>query len=132
MGRRINVVLLIGPVVLAHAVRRNLEWPVLHNGNQVYDKAGKPVAENRLGVEPFTPHDLRHTAATFMSQIGFMDEIIDAVLNHTKHGIIKTYNLNKYVAEKQQALEAWERKIKSMITGKENKVIPITAGKKAA
>lgn len=117
---------------LAHAVRRNLEWPILHNGNPIYDKTGKPVTENRLGVDPFTPHDLRRTAATFLSQIGFMDEVIDSVLNHTKQGIIKTYNQNKYDTEKQAAAEALERKINGIITGKENNVIPITAGKKAA
>jgi integrase len=80
---------------------------------------------NKLGIDQFTPHDLRRTAATFMSSLGFMDEVIDAVLNHVKQGIIRTYNLNKYDKEKQQALEAWERKLNSIITGIECKVIPI-------
>ncbi|MGB4599387.1 MAG: hypothetical protein WBI04_05350 [Trichlorobacter sp.] len=54
-----------------------------------------------------------------------MDEIIDAVLNHTKQGIIRTYNVNRYDKEIQQALEAWERKLSSIISGTEGKVIPI-------
>lgn len=102
---------------LAHAVRRNLAWAIHYKGKPVFGADGKPVTENRLGVDHFTPHDLRRTAATFMSQIGFMDEIIDAVLNHVKQGIIKTYNQNKYDNEKQQALEAWECKLMSLITG---------------
>jgi integrase len=111
---------------VAIAVHRNLAWPLTDTkGKPLYTKDGKPATENRLGIDHFTPHDLRRTAATFMSQIGFMDEIIDAVLNHAKQGIIKTYNLNKYDAEKQQALEAWERKLCSIITGAESKVIPI-------
>ena len=61
-----------------------------------------------------------------MSQLGFMDEVIDAVLNHTKQGVIATYNLNRYDKEKQQALEAWERKLKSIITGTASNIIPIT------
>jgi integrase len=101
---------------LAHAVRRNMAAPVLVNGNAVFDKYGKPIIENKLGIADFTPHDLRRTAATFMSQLGFMDEIIDAVLNHVKQGIIKTYNLNKYDNEKQKALEAWESKLKTIIS----------------
>jgi len=105
---------------LSKAIRRNLAWPVLHKGNPIYGADGKPVTENRLGVDYFTPHDGRRTAATFMSKLGFMDEVIDAVLNHTKQGIIKTYNQNKYDAEKQQALEAWDRKLKSIIIGKES------------
>jgi len=80
-----------------------------------------------LGVASFTPHDLRRTAATCMSQIGFMDEVIDAVLNHSKQGVIRTYNLNRYDKEKQQALEAWERKLNSIINATVSaKVIPIT------
>lgn len=106
--------------------------PVLHNGKPVYDASGKPVTENILGVSGFTPHDLRRTCATFMSKIGFMDEIIDAVLYHTKQGIIRTYNVNRYDKEIQQALEAWERKLNSIITAKESNVIPIKAGKKSA
>lgn len=99
---------------LSKAIRRNLEWPVLLKGKPVFAADGTPITENRLGVEHFTPHDGRRTAATFMSQLGFMDEVIDAILNHTKQGVIKTYNLNKYDAEKQQALEAWESKLLSI------------------
>jgi len=99
---------------LSKAIRRNLAWPVLHKGKPIFGADGKPVTENRLGVEHFTPHDGRRTAATFMSQLGFTDEVIDAVLNHTKQGIIKAYNQNKYDQEKQQALQAWECKLKSI------------------
>lgn len=109
------------------AVRRNLKWPVVDKkGAQLFDKAGNPVAENKLGVEKFTPHDLRRTAATFISSAGEMDEVIDSVLNHVKQGIIRTYNLNKYDKEKQKALEAWERKLNSIVSGsKAGSVIPI-------
>lgn len=90
-----------------------------------------PDGTTTLGVATFTPHDLRRTAATQMSELKFMDEVIDAILNHTKQGIIATYNKNKYDAEKQQVLEAWERKLISITTGGDSaKVIPI--GRKAA
>lgn len=89
---------------------------------------GKELADkNLLGVVHFTPHDLRRTAATFMAQAGEMDEVIDAVLNHTKQGVIKVYNQYRYDKEKQKALEAWERKLKRITT-----TIPITSGKGAA
>lgn len=85
-----------------------------------------------LGIAIFTPHDLRRTAATFMAESGELDEVIDAVLNHAKQGIIKVYNLYRYDKEKQKALEAWERKLKSIFACKESNVIPVTAGKKSA
>jgi len=112
---------------ISQAVSRNMAVPVQVNGKPVIDKKGRAVTENKLGVADFTPHDLRRTAATFMSQIGFMDEVIDAVLNHSKQGVIRTYNLNRYDKEKQQALETWERKLNSIINDTESaKVIPIT------
>jgi len=123
----------IGDTVLAIAVGRNLAYP-LKDGKEkpLYNKEGKVATENRLGVKHFTPHDLRRTAATFMSQLGQMDEVIDAVLNHKKQGIIKVYNLNKYDREKQQALESWERKLNSIIGDSSgNNVININR-KKAA
>lgn len=80
-----------------------------------------------LGTAIFTPHDLRRTAATFMAESGELDEVIDAVLNHSKQGIIKVYNLYRYDREKQKALETWERKLLSIISETENNVIPLRA-----
>ncbi len=71
--------------------------------------------KNKLGIAHFTPHDLRRTAATFMEQAGEMDEVIDAVLNHVKRGVIKVYNQYRYDKEKQAALEKWEQKLLSLI-----------------
>ncbi|MEI6127356.1 MAG: site-specific integrase [Pseudomonadota bacterium] len=118
----------MGRLSISQVVSRNLSFPVQVNGKPVFSKNGEPVTENLLGVSAFTPHDLRRTAATFMSQIGFMDEIIDAVLNHTKQGIIRTYNLNRYDKEKQQALEAWGRKLLSIVTESQKKdnIVSIT------
>jgi integrase len=117
---------------VAKAVHRNLAWPLLNKkGKPLLDKDGKPVTENRLGVAHFTPHDLRRTAATFMAQTGEMDEVIDAILNHTKQGVIKVYNQYRYDREKQTALKSWERKLNSIISGTESNVIPIRARKKA-
>lgn len=100
----------------AKVINRNLAFPVLVKGKPVFDVKGEPVTENLLDVADFTPHDLRRTAATFMSQLGAMDEVIDAVLNHTKQGIIRTYNLNRYDNEKKEILELWERKLLVIIT----------------
>ncbi|QSV45015.1 tyrosine-type recombinase/integrase [Geobacter benzoatilyticus] len=128
----------IGKPIDAHAlpvaVRRNLAWPMTDkNGKPLYDKDGKPATENKLSISQFTPHDLRRTAATFMAQMGYMDEVIDAVLNHAKQGVIRVYNLHKYDLEKQQALEAWERKLKNIVSGENSSnVVSILPRKKTA
>lgn len=121
----------IGDTALAVALGRNLAYPLMdHKGNPLYTEEGKPATENRLGVEHFTSHDLRRTAATFMAQAGELDEVIDAVLNHSKSGVIKVYNQYRYDREKQLALEAWERKLKSIVSGKKNPVIPLQRKKR--
>lgn len=82
--------------------------------------------DNKFGMEHFTPHDLRRTAATFMAESGEMDEVIDAILNHAKQGVIKVYNQYRYAKEKQTALESWARKLTSIITGSEaGQIIPM-------
>ena len=68
----------------------------------------------------FRPHDLRRTGATFISNLGFKDEIVDAVLAHLKKGTIKAYNRNTYDKEKKEAMSAWEQKLKDIIAGKDS------------
>jgi len=60
-----------------------------------------------------------------MAESGEMDEVIDAVLNHAKQGIIKVYNQYRYDKEKQIALDSWARKLTGITTGKVSKVIPM-------
>jgi integrase len=117
----------IAPQALIVAVSRNLEWPMTDaKGKPLFDAEGKPATVNKIGVDHFTPHDLRRTAATFMAEAGEMDEVIDAVLNHAKQGVIKVYNQFKYDKQKQQALESWARKLTAITTGSEGaKVLPM-------
>jgi integrase len=118
---------------LAIAVHRNLAWPITDKeGKPLYDKDGVQATQNKLGIDHFTPHDLRRTAATFMAEMGEMDEVIDAILNHSKQGVIKVYNQYRYDKEKQAALEAWERKLLSLVTEKKAaraNVVSITKAK---
>jgi len=108
------------------AVSRALESPLLGSkGDLLFDDEGELVTENKLGVEKFTPHDLRRTAATFMAESGEMDEVIDAIQNHSKTGVIKVYNQFKYDKPKRLALETWARKLTSITAGTESNVIPM-------
>jgi len=113
---------------VAYSVRRSLEKPDQGgegDGSGTADTV-KDDTRQKIVMEPWTPHDLRRTAATNMSALGFPDEVIDAVLNHVKKGVIAIYNRHGYDSEKQQALEAWERRLKNIITGGEvAKVIPL-------
>ena len=116
----------IAPQALIVAVRRALAFPIFdEKGNPIIGEDGKQKTENRLGIDHFTPHDLRRTAATFMAQAGEMDEVIDAILNHAKQGVIRVYNQYRYDKEKQAALESWERKLTGIVTGSKSNVVPM-------
>jgi len=73
----------------------------------------------KLGIDHFTPHDLRRTAATQMPAAGFNRRlIVSKILNHSEKGVTgKVYDKYSYLEEKRQALEAWSRKLESIITG---------------
>ena len=114
---------------LARALRRNIKGET-YRQDKVKRRKGKeyvrgaykekklPENPNRIGVDFFTPHDLRRTAATFMAESGVLEEIVDRVLNHSRRGVTWTYNRYPYEKEIQAALESWERKLNSITKGK--------------
>jgi integrase len=65
--------------------------------------------------KPWGPHGLRRTGSTKLSELGFSDEIVDAVTNHVKRGVRRNYNLNAYLPEKQRAMLAWESYLRTLI-----------------
>jgi integrase len=91
----------------------SLDAPIQRSAlsHMICDKraGGRPAGNGRktesmgvyLGLPRWTPHDLRRTAATKLSELGCPDEIIDAILNHAKQGVIGVYNRNKYDTEKR-------------------------------
>lgn len=81
-----------------------------------------------LGVEPFTCHDLRRTAATHMEEIGVNPFVIGHVLNHvsmTKASITsRIYARHTYLPEKTDALDLWADRLAGIIAGGAD-VLPI-------
>ena len=82
----------------------------LSNTLQKRREAGK-----LFNIQPFTPHDLRRTMATLVSEMGYSDSVIDRILNHTKQGVIKVYNRNNYDNEKKELLIDWEKKLLNIV-----------------
>jgi len=84
-------------------------------------------ALNSLEMEHFTPHDLRRTAATFMTgSCGIPRLIVSKILNHAEPHITAVYDRASYDKEKQMALESWGRKLQGIIEDSETtNVIPM-------
>jgi len=84
--------------------------------------------ETALGLEHFTPHDLRRTAASQMASAGTPRLTIGKILNHVEPGVTAVYDRHSYDQEKRKALNAWARKLESIISGKKAKVIELKTG----
>jgi len=113
-----------GAPVSAHALsvglRRNLGAP-----EQTPPKKHGLRKREPVQVAPFTPHDLRRSAATLMSGAGVAGLTKPMILGHAPQDITKqVYDLYDYLDEKAHALEAWGRRLRTIITGEqEQKVV---------
>ena len=97
---------------------------VTKNGKRVTRTPG--ICE-LLGLAPFTPHDLRRTAATMCGELGLSDAGISLCLDHQaskdENGkplpsvTRKVYNLATRirVAKKREVLDAWAVKLRRII-----------------
>ncbi|HEV8579569.1 MAG TPA: tyrosine-type recombinase/integrase [Thermoanaerobaculia bacterium] len=69
------------------------------------------------GLDHFTPHDLRRTAATWLGRSGVRPDTIDQLLNHAAGRISRTYNRATYDAEKRQAVILLGDLVESVLAG---------------
>ncbi|MFZ9038574.1 MAG: tyrosine-type recombinase/integrase [Gammaproteobacteria bacterium] len=60
-----------------------------------------------LNIKPWTPHDLRRSVRTGLSRLGCPIEVGEAVLGHSKKGIVGTYDLHQYEPECRKWLQIW-------------------------
>lgn len=105
----------ITPEALARALARNLGQPE----TVPPQKHGKRQRE-KIPVAPFTPHDLRRTAATLMGKAGVMMVFVPLVLGHKPRDVTRrVYDLNEYLPEKARALLLWARYLERVIRGEE-------------
>jgi integrase len=91
----------------------------------------KAVARQKWGIDHWTPHDLRRTAAIGMEKSGVSPFIIGHVLNHvsaTKATVTsRVYARYMYEKEKREALDLWAGKIAGILSGAKVVPLPLTA-----
>ena len=71
----------------------------------------------RLGLDKFTPHDLRRTNRTLMAQLGVPYHTAEKALDHKLRAssIEETYNKYDYFEERQEASELVSNHIRGLI-----------------
>ena len=83
--------------------------------------------QDRLGIEQWTPHDLRRTFATQLGESLQIDPVvIEKCLGHKMPKIMATYNKNEMLPQRKEALELWGRLIESLISDKDDIDFPIS------
>jgi integrase len=68
-----------------------------------------------LGIDRWTPHDLRRTARTGMAALRVAERHAEAVLNHAQAGVKKIYDRHHYDDEKKEALSLWSLHLNKLI-----------------
>jgi integrase len=104
------------------------------------ERDGSAIAEQPALPEWFKPiadwtaHDIRRTVRTRMAEIGILPHIGERILNHLGHidPMQRNYDYHKYKVEMRQALERWEAKLNSIITGTEEKIVAPSFGQQSA
>ena len=81
--------------------------------------------EKHFGIPHWTPHDLRRTAASFMTKLGVPRLHVEKVLNHSTGDIAEVYDRHDYLPEKRTALEMWSEHLKAIVDGREQTVVPL-------
>lgn len=90
----------------SHMRGESIGKAVRRSDEQVFGKAK---------IKHFTPHDLRRTAATHMTEMGISRLVVSKILNHVDSSITAIYDRHSYDAEKRNALEAWSKKLGQLI-----------------
>ena len=100
---------------------------------QALDKRMKALLPEGVALPDWTLHDLRRTAATGMAALAIPIHVTEAVLNHksgTIKGVAAIYNRHAYLEEKRQALNAWARRVETIVSGrKEHNVIDLATAR---
>jgi integrase len=73
--------------------------------------------DERAGVSGYTLHDLRRTARTLMTDAGVSNEVAERVLGHALPGVVGTYNVSAYAAQKERALAILANHIEHIVDG---------------
>jgi integrase len=65
------------------------------------------VYERRAGTAHFTVHDLRRTASTHLTEMGWAAEVVEKALGHELRNVRGVYNRAEFAEQRRAMLEAW-------------------------
>jgi integrase len=94
------------------------EWVFItasRNGYRVTMHKAVVRIRERSGVD-FVPHDLRRTAASYMTGFGVSRLVVAKILNHVERGVTAVYDRHSYDHDKRTALDAWADVLEELVS----------------
>lgn len=79
----------------------------------------KAALDKAANVYGWTLHDIRRTVATRLAEMGVAPHVIERLLNHVSgqiSGVAAVYNRAKYMEEMREAVQAWEGRLKILLS----------------
>lgn len=80
------------------------------------------LTDGTLNMPSFTPHDLRRTVVTRLSDLGIAPHVIEKLVNHRMAGVMGIYNRSEYLPEREEAIELWNRYLQDLTGAGDNVV----------
>jgi integrase len=75
----------------------------------------KKELDRRSSVSDWIIHDLRRTARTHLPACGIPENISETMIGHTKRGIVATYELYDFEAQKRDGFAKWEARLLGIV-----------------
>jgi len=89
----------------------------------------KKELDKRSGVSGWIIHDLRRTARTNFPACGIPENICEAMIGHTKKGIVATYELFEFEPQKRDGFAKWEARLLSIVNPPPSSVEDLAAAR---
>lgn len=100
---------------LTHSEQKAVQSAVYYH--QPYSTTRPEVERPRLPVTHWAPHDLRRSARTLLASMGCPPEVGESVLGHMLPGVVGTYNLHAYDAERVEWLRRLAERLEGLAVG---------------
>lgn len=105
-----------------------LNWEILdalpHDTDRVFGKFTDTGVQawlrrwcEREKIQPrFTPHDLRRTFVTRLSELSDIEPyVVEKLVNHSLQGIMKIYNQADYADQRTKAMNRWSEELRRLV-----------------
>lgn len=83
------------------------------------------VAELGGPPPPWVVHDIRRTVRTRLSGLRVSHEVAEMFIGHGRKGLARVYDQHGYADEMRAALEAWNARLRMVITPAYENLVPL-------